>query len=63
MEAGVWQLITGRQDRLEQRIEDVEEKVEGVPELRKSVDRLTVAVYSSGVMFVGSAIAVVLRVG
>lgn len=53
-------MLTARLDRHESRIEEVEDKLDGVPELRRSVDRLITAVYAAGGTILVSAVAVIL---
>ena len=53
-------MLTARLDRQEGRLDDVENKVDGVPELRRSVDRLITAVYAAGGTILVSAFAVIM---
>ena len=53
-------MLTARLDRQENRLDDVENKVDGVPELRRSVDRLITAVYAAGGTILVSAFAVIM---
>lgn len=53
-------ILIGRQDRLETRIEEAEDKLDGIPELRRSMDRLVTAVYTAATLIVVAAVGVIL---
>lgn len=67
MEAGIWSLISARQDRLEVRVGEHDERLEEVTVLRakvadlsKAVDRNTTALYTVGCAIVLAALGIIL---